>query len=628
MLRRSFVLFAAALIVLPIMTSGQTSALNKKKITNINELPRYTYEVRGTVTELVRSEEVFVPFARKVQADIEELLATSEIEDKTTLRNYYSVLVTLAMIEGDYDKAIEGIELVRELQDKPARRLTTGLINKSIIRAHQEAGEEDTVVFKQAFSRFLSQSVEKLPWQIVQERIEELKGSMELLNENFLLGIIQSELEPVVEKLGHISGEIAERVIRMNYVMNIELPLRNEILHVLEECIATHRIEKANIWEDRDVDLSEKEDLTPVVIAIWDTGVDVDVFPDNLFINTREKMQGEDDDKNGFVDDVHGIAYDLKEEKTPELIYPLQNAKQRLPEMKNMMKGLFDVMAALESPEAKALMQEIASMAPEEVNPFMEDLMQFALYVHGTHVGGVAVDGNPAARILVARFTIDYHTIPDPPTIERAQKAAQSSRETVDYFKTHGVRVVNMSWVGTVRGTEEELEKNGIGKDAEERARLAREIFDIERNALYAAITDAPEIIFVNAAGNENDDVAFEDYFPGSFDLPNVVVVGAVDQAGDETSFTSFGKTVDFYANGYEVEGVLPGGDRMEASGTSISAPQVTNLIAKLLALEPLLTTEEVVRLIKDGADWNEDGRFLLINAKRSIELLKSRKKM
>lgn len=628
MLRRSFVFFAAALIVLPIMTHAQSSASDKKKITSIDELPRYTYEVRGTVIELVTSAEAFVPFAQKVRTDIEELLATSEIEDKTTLKDYYTVLVTLAMLEGEYGEAKTGIERIRELQDKPAHRLTTGLIDQSIIRAYEEVGKEDTVAFERAFSRFLSQAIEKLPWEVVQERIEELKGSMELLNESFLLGIIQSELEPVVLKSGRLSGELAERVIRMNYLINIQLPLRNEILLVLEKYIATNRCEKENIWDDRYVDLSEKEDLTPVVIAIWDTGVDADVFPNKLFINTEEKKQGEDDDENGFIDDIHGIAYDLEEEKTPELLYPLENAKQRLPEMKNMMKGLFDVMAALETPEAQALKQKIASMIPEEVNPFMEDLMQFALYVHGTHVGGIAVDGNPAARILVTRFTLDYRTIPDAPTIEKAKKTAQNYIETVAYFKTHGVRVVNMSWVGTLRETEEVLEKNGIGKNAEERARLAREIFNIEREALYAAIKGAPEILFVNAAGNENDDVAFEDFYPGSFDLPNVMVVGAVDQAGDETSFTSFGEMVDVYANGYEVDGFLPGGDRLAASGTSVSAPQVTNLAAKLLALEPLLTTEEVVQLIKDGADWNQDGRFLLINPERSIELLQSRRKI
>jgi subtilisin family serine protease len=237
------------------------------------------------------------------------------------------------------------------------------------------------------------------------------------------------------------------------------------------------------------------------------------------------------------------------------------------------------------------------------------------------------VDGNPAARILVARFTIDYHLIPPPPTIERAHKTAQTYRETVEYFKTHGVRVVNMSWGGTLRDTESDLEANGIGKDAEERAKLARELFDIEKEALYAAMQSAPNILFVNAAGNDNDDVSFVDYYPAAFDLTNLLVVGAVDQAGDETSFTSFGERVNVYANGYEVEGLLPGGDKLAASGTSTSSPNVANLAAKLFALEPSLTVDEVVSLIKEGAEQNKDGRLFLINPNRSVELLRSMKR-
>jgi hypothetical protein len=53
----------------------------------------------------------------------------------------------------------------------------------------------------------------------------------------------------------------------------------------------------------------------------------------------------------------------------------------------------------------------------------------------------------------------------------------------------------------------------------------------------------------------------------------------------------------------------------------------VANLAAKLLALEPTLTTDEVVSLIKKGGDRTEDRGLLLINPKRSVELLKSLKK-
>jgi subtilisin family serine protease len=250
-----------------------------------------------------------------------------------------------------------------------------------------------------------------------------------------------------------------------------------------------------------------------------------------------------------------------------------------------------------------------------------EDLMRIALYMHGTHVAGIAVQDNPYARIMTIRFTIDYHTIPMAPTIELSQRMAQAYKEAIEYMQAHGVRVVNMSWGGTLRGTERDLEANGIGETAEERARLAREMFDIEKEALYEAMKNAPEILFVNAAGNENDDVAFEDYYPAAFDLTNLLVVGAVDKAGDVTSFTSFGVTVDVYANGYEVESYLPGGDRLAASGTSASSPNATNLAAKLFALDPSLTPLAVIALIKDATEPNTEG-LPVMNPRRAVELL------
>ncbi len=616
-----------ALVLLPVCTYAQKTESGKKRITKIDDLPRHSYEVLGTVTELVTSKAAFEPFAARVRADVEKTLEMYEIEDKTTLKGFYGTILALDILEGNYEDALVRIDQIRKLQDKPASKLMSGIVNESIIRARREVGTENMTAYKQTFSLHLSQAVEKLPWEAVQERVEETKGRTEMYSENFLFGVIQSQFEPAVEQTHQIGYDIATQVIGIRYLIEIQLPLKNEIIEVYEKYIMANRVEKADIWKDRNVDLSETQNLNPVVIAIWDTGIDTDVFPDQLFVNVKEKIDGKDNDANGFVDDLHGIAYTLEDEKTTELLYYIKDAEERLPGMKEMMKGYFDLQAAIDSPEATALKQKMADMRPEEVKAFLEDLMQFVLYIHGTHVAGIAVEGNPAAHILVARLTADYQTIPLPPTVERARKSAIMCREVVAYFKASGVRVVNMSWIGTLRETEAALEANGIGKDAAERAKLAREIFDIEKEALYDAIQSAPEILFVNGAGNENDDVSFEDYFPTAFDLPNVLAVGAVDQAGDETSFTSFGERVDVYANGFEVESLLPGGDRMPASGTSVSSPNAANLAAKLLALDPSLTTDELVFLIKQGADQSDDGRLLLINPKRSVELLMSSKK-
>ena len=110
-------------------------------------------------------------------------------------------------------------------------------------------------------------------------------------------------------------------------------------------------------------------------------------------------------------------------------------------------------------------------------------------------------------------------------------------------------------------------------------------------------------------------------------DLPNLLVVGAVDQAGNEASFTSFGPAVTVYAKGLDVESYIPGGERMKGSGTSAAAPNVTNLAAKLIALDPSLTPAEVAKLIRDGCDLSADGRFRLINPKRSVQLLEARRR-
>ncbi|MFZ5980451.1 MAG: S8 family serine peptidase [Candidatus Zixiibacteriota bacterium] len=401
------------------------------------------------------------------------------------------------------------------------------------------------------------------------------------------------------------------------------MALKEEIIDVLQTYIDAHSVAKPDIWKEREVTLAPDANLEPVVVCIWDSGVDSLVYPDQLYVNDKEQLDGKGNDGNGFVDDRHGIAYTMHEEKTSDMLFPMDDSlKQKLPEMKEFMKGLLDLQASIDSKEASALKKQLAQMKPEEAKPLFERLGLFGNFMHGTHVAGIAVADNPFARILNSRLTFDYHMIPEAPTVERAQKSVISNRETIDYFKACGVRVVNMSWGGDLKSDEAALEANGIGETPEERAKLAREIFDISKNGLYEAIKSAPEILFITSAGNSDNDVAFDEVIPSSFDLPNLMVVGAVDQAGEETSFSSFGENIDVHANGFEVESFLPGGDRMAVSGTSQASPQVTNLAAKLLAKNPSLTVAELIVLIKDGADKSTDGRCHLINPKKSMALL------
>src|SRR6185295_4385633 len=209
---------------------------------------------------------------------------------------------------------------------------------------------------------------------------------------------------------------------------------------------------------------------------------------DQQFTNPKEQVNGKDDDGNGYIDDVHGIAYDLESNRNSSQLYPLKDAQARLPSMKSRIKGMLDLRAAIDSPEASDLKKIMSAIKPDEVKPFMEDLSLFGNYSHGTHVGGITAAGNPFVRLLSARITFDHRAIPMAPTIELAKKEAKMYRETVDYFKANHVRVVNMSWGGSQKDVEAALEANGIEKDADKRAELARGIFKISRDGLYDAL--------------------------------------------------------------------------------------------------------------------------------------------
>jgi len=79
------------------------------------------------------------------------------------------------------------------------------------------------------------------------------------------------------------------------------------------------------------------------------------------------------------------------------------------------------------------------------------------------------------------------------------------------------------------------------------------------------------------------------------------------------------GPTVVVDANGYEVESYIPGGDRLKMSGTSMASPNVANLAAKILTVNPKLTPVQVIDVIRKTAEKTADGRRNLIDPKKAM---------
>ncbi len=563
--------------------------------------------------DLLTSDKAFAPFAAKVRGDLEGVLRDYDIQDKTTLQSIETTLMSLDFQEGKSDSALARLARIRELEEKPEAKLYNreAFVVEAVIKARQKSGATEGAAFRTALREALTLALNRLPDRFSTKLIGE-KATFEILSDDEFLDIVKEQIAPIAKQSNNtLPGEIAYELIGFRMLHRFIVPVRSNVIEALGAYIATHKPVNINIWTARTVNLTNEQKLTPVVVGIWDTGVDVKVFPNQLFVNRAEKPNGKDNDGNGFAADVNGIGFDFEEKNTPALIPPLkpEDLKQ-YPEHIKELQAFSDLKAGIDNEATRALKQKFQSAKPGDDAKENRLYSVMSAYMHGTHVAGIAVDGNPAARILVVRVTWRDDTGERiPPTEEIVRRTAANWKTEITYLKAHGVRVVNMSWQTNPQDIESDLEKRKIGKDAAERKQLAKERFTILRNALYEAIKNAPEILFVTGAANYNGNSDFTEVIPASFDLPNVLTIGAVDAGGAAANFTNFGKTVTLYANGVDVESFVPGGERLKLSGTSMAAPQVTNLAAKLFALNPKLKVAEVVKLIQDGADTSEFGQ-------------------
>jgi subtilisin family serine protease len=600
----------APLLLLPLLLA----LAPKQKITRAADLPVFTYKIDGTVEDVLQSDEKFHAMAVEIRKNIESILAQYDIEDKGTLRGLLTTLATLDFLEERDAEALKLLGQVKDLQEKPAPKLLSGMLSRAIVEARTKHEDRNSAEYRQAVYRSIRQSLDPMPFQVVENDLKSQKASLEMLNKNIIIGQIQAVMDPTLKKNnGNLSSEMAHALPNMRLTMTEVLPLKDTLVEAYGGYISAHRVQKPDIWSARSVQLAPGKGYSPVKVAVWDSGVDTNIFKDRLV--------------SGESGQSAVIAYDIENRRTTGQLYPLNpDQRRKVPQMKTEVKAFSDMQANLDTPDAAALKKKLAAMKPDEVKPFIEELGLAGNYMHGTHVAGILMDGNPYARLVVGRLTFDYKMIPDPcPSAELVKRGDEAMQEYVDFFKRNGVRVVNMSWGGSVKDYENGLELCGIGKTSDERKQTARQYFDSDKKAMEKAFSSAPGILFITAAGNANSDATFNEFIPSSIRLPNLLTVGAVDQAGDEAAFTSYGPTVVVHADGYEVESYVPGGDRLKMSGTSMASPNAANLAAKILAVNPKLKPQEVIEVIRNTAEKSADGRRNLINPMKAVAAAKGK---
>lgn len=122
--------------------------------------------------------------------------------------------------------------------------------------------------------------------------------------------------------------------------------------------------------------------------------------------------------------------------------------------------------------------------------------------------------------------------------------------------------------------------------------------------ALYDAIagTKFAGMAFVAGAGNYSSDTDAAPFYPASFDLDNIIVVGATDSSGSLTSFSNYGATsVDIAAPGIGVYTTGRNNQYGTYQGTSIATPHVTGAIALVIAYHPTYTYSQAIAAIRNN---------------------------
>ena len=201
---------------------------------------------------------------------------------------------------------------------------------------------------------------------------------------------------------------------------------------------------------------------------------------------------------------------------------------------------------------------------------------------HGTHVAGtiaclsnngIGVAGVTwACRIMPVRVLARIVSNTNPADVRGTGSSADIAAG-IKYATDHGARVINLSLGGP--------------SDTQ-----------VERDAIAYAV--AHGVVVCAAMGN-----AFQQGNPTSYPgaYPDVVAVGAIDNADHRAPFSQTGPHIDVCGPGVNVLSTVWDNGYATMSGTSMATPHVAGVAALILSIKPSLTGPQCADILRQTAD-------------------------
>ncbi len=309
-----------------------------------------------------------------------------------------------------------------------------------------------------------------------------------------------------------------------------------------------------------------KKQSVPVIVAVIDSGIDTihKDLKEKLWINKYEiPNNGIDDDKNGFVDDIHGWNFIVRRKREDSLVKKdsvSANARNNLPENNNDLRT--------------------------------------GINHHGTHIAGIigAVRNNGLGidgivenvQLMILRASAGKQADQD------MKEFDLGIAKSIVYAVDHGAKVINIS-----------LLHSGFCHKKE-----------VDSAVQYA---EKKGVLIVRAAGNDENDVDIDMGYPSPFFLngekaSNFIIVGASSRGlhSGKAPYSNRGiKNIDVFAPGVDILSTIPDNQYQEYDGTSMAAPIVSGIAALLFSYFPHYDYKTVRQIIESSVRKLEPGNNL-----------------